>query len=99
MKDALQTLGVNACFDPANADFSPLLADDVDAFISEVKHGARVTIDEEGVTAAAYTVMMLCGSAMPPSDEIDFTVDRPFIFAITGESGIPLFIGVVRNIK
>ncbi|MBQ7309120.1 MAG: serpin family protein [Clostridia bacterium] len=99
LKDALQTLDVNACFDPANADFSPLLADDVDAFISEVKHGARVTIDEEGVTAAAYTVMMLCGSAMPPSDEIDFTVDRPFIFAITGESGIPLFIGVVRNIK
>ena len=56
-----------------------------------------VTIDEEGVTAAAYTELRLNGSARPPEDEIDFVVDHPFIFVITGTDSLPLFIGVVNN--
>lgn len=100
LKKALQTLGVEECFDLEKANFSPLLKeDDAEVFLSEAKHGARVAIDEEGVTAAAYTEMILCGAGMPPQDEIDFVLDRPFIFVITGESGLPLFIGVVRNIE
>ena len=60
-------------------------------------HAARVAIDEEGVTAAAYTVMMEAGAAMPPDEEIDFTLDRPFVFAITSQDGLPLFIGIVNT--
>ena len=55
----------------------------------------RVAVDEEGVTAAAYTVMAMSGSGMPPEDEMDFTVDRPFLFAITSDDGLPLFVGSV----
>ena len=53
--------------------------------------------DEEGVTAAAYTVLPMAGAARPPEDEIDFVVDRPFIFVITGEDGLPLFAGVINQ--
>ena len=55
-------------------------------------------VDEEGCEAAAYTVIMTeCGAAMPPDDEVDFTLDRPFLFAVTGDSDLPLFTGVVNQ--
>ena len=33
-----------------------------------------------------------------PDDEIDFVLDRPFLFLVTGQDGSILFSGVVRNI-
>ena len=97
LTETLQTLGVTDCFSFERADFSPMLEDAVPVALSAAEHGARVAIDEEGVTAAAYTVMQMCGSAMPPNDEIAFTLDRPFLFAVTGEDGSVLFIGVVNQ--
>ena len=66
-------------------------------FVSKVDHAARVKIDEKGCEAAAYTVMQMMNTAMLPREEIDFVLDRPFIFAITGEDGLPLFIGIVNQ--
>ena len=34
---------------------------------------------------------------MPTEDEIDFVLDRPFLFVITGAQGLPLFVGVVNQ--
>jgi len=65
-------------------------------FLSQAKHAARVSIDEEGCTAAAFTVMEASGSGMP-EDEVDFVIDRPFLFAITNDAGFPLFIGIVNQ--
>ena len=68
--------------------------------MDSVEHGARVKIDEEGVEAAAYTVIMLKGNSMPLElDEIDFTLDRPFIFLMTGADGNLLFTGVVNSVQ
>ncbi len=47
--------------------------------------------------AAAYTVMMMAGAAMPPKDEVDFTLDRPFLFVVTGADSLPLFVGIVNS--
>jgi len=94
---ALKKLGITDVFDAGTSDFTPMTTDTDEIFLSKARHAARVTVDEEGVAAAAYTVMMAAGSAMPPDEEIDFTVDRPFIFAITGADGLPLFVGVVNN--
>ena len=88
---------ITDCFDAKAANFSPLLDSGLGCWLDRVNHGARVKIDEEGVTAAAYTEMLLAGAAMPPKDEIDFILDRPFIFVITGSDGLPLFIGTVNN--
>ena len=93
--DGLKRLGVTDCFDFDKADFSPLLTEDTAAAVSEVKHGVRVVVDEEGVKAAAYTVMIASGGM--PTDRVEFTVDRPFIFVITGQSGLPLFVGIVNH--
>lgn len=92
----LKNLGVKSCFSAVSADFSPIISDD-GIWLDKVEHGARVKIDEEGVTAAAYTVMMACGAALPPEEEVDFILDRPFIFVINGSDNLPLFVGVVNN--
>lgn len=97
LNDALKTLGIRDAFDPSAADFTPILPED-DCWLDTVSHAARVAIDEEGVTAAAYTVMLMCGSAMPPQEEIDFVLDRPFLFVITSRDNLPLFAGVVNQV-
>jgi len=66
-------------------------------YLSQAKHDARVTIDEEGCTAVAYTVLAAAGAGMLPEEEVDFVLDRPFLFAITGVDRLPLFVGVVNQ--
>ena len=96
LKEGLQSLGLTDCFDRTKANFSAL-TDTTEVWLDKVQHGVRVAIDEEGVTAAAYTEMQLCGSAMPPEDEVDFVLDRPFLYVIIGADGLPLFTGVVNQ--
>lgn len=99
LSQQLKSLGVRSAFDMETADFTPLTSEDLDVYLSRVQHDARVVIDEEGCKAAAYTVMMLAAGAAPPQqiEEIDFVVDRPFLFVITGAGELPLFVGVVNN--
>ena len=96
LKEGLRSLGLTDCFDRTKADFSAL-TDTTEVWLDKVQHGVRVAIDEEGVTAAAYTEMRLCGSAMPPEDEVVFVLDRPFLYVIMGADNLPLFIGVVNQ--
>ena len=96
LTESLKKMGITDVFDSSISDFSPM-TDDTEAYLSQAKHAARVAIDEEGVTAAAYTVMMAAGAAAPPEEEVDFTLNRPFVFAITGTDGLPLFVGVVHQ--
>ena len=93
----LQQLGITDVFQSGVADFSPILPEDDGGFVSSVNHAARVMIDEEGVTAAAFTVILRCGAAMPPEEEMDFTLDRPFLFCVESADGLPLFAGIVNE--
>ena len=93
----LQRMGITEVFDSAVADYSPLTTDVEEIALSSATHTARVIIDEEGCIAAAYTQMQYSGSAAPPDETVDFILDRPFLFMITGSDGTPLFIGVVNH--
>lgn len=92
----LRDLGVTEVFAPG-ADFTPL-SDTAKPRLTSARHAARVTVDEEGCTATAI-VEMLCGGMPPqPDQRVDFVLDRPFLFAITGAEGMPLFVGVVNHL-
>lgn len=97
LKDGLRALGITDVLDENRSDFTPLTRQADHLFLSQAKHAARVAIDEEGVTAAAFTVLAVCGNALPMGEEYDFTVDRPFFFAITDDDGLPTFTGVVNS--
>ncbi|MBQ6823865.1 MAG: hypothetical protein IJP27_04375, partial [Clostridia bacterium] len=96
LMDGLKSLGVKKVFSSLNS-FSPLLGEQ-EAYLESASHTARVQIDEEGCKAAAYTEMMKAGSAMPPDEEMDFIVDRPFVFVLYSEHGVPMFVGVVNQL-
>lgn len=95
---SLQKLGVRDIFDYAVSDFTPMSSDLENVYVDKVEHAARVMVDEKGCTAAAYTVIMIeCGAAIC-EDELDFVLDRPFLFVITGCGDQPLFIGIVNQV-
>ncbi len=56
-----------------------------------------MAVDEYGVTAAAFTIEILCGAAMPPEKQINFICDRPFVFAVADYDGFVYFEGVVNE--
>lgn len=97
LTEGLKALGVTDVFNGYKSDFSPLTEDMTGIAISRAQHSARVTIDEEGCTAVAFTAMMAYGAALPPEDKMDFIVDRPFVFMIESDTNQPLFIGTVTN--
>lgn len=95
LSEALQSLGIEKAFDSNVSDFTPI-TDEVSVELSQVQHAARVTIDENGCTAAAFTVMMMnAGSARPPDYVLEMTLNRPFAFVIFNNADLPLFIGTV----
>lgn len=97
LKKDLYALGITDVFDPNAADFSPLVENADGIYLAEARHNARVTTDEQGVTATAYTVMVNASGAEPPTEEIDFILNRPFLFAIVSDDGLPLFTGIVNQ--
>ena len=92
----LKELGITDVFDPDRGDFSSL-TDDRGVYVDSASHNTRVKIDEEGIEAAAYTMITAMGAALI-TQEYDFTLDRPFVFAVRSAAGIPLFTGVVNRI-
>ena len=95
LQKTLISLGVTRMFTGA-ADFSNLTDED-GVHVSSATHDARVKIDEKGCEAAAFTVIMYTKSAMPPDERMEFRLDRPFLFAVTGTDGLPLFMGLVNQ--
>ena len=102
LKESLQEHGITDAFDITKADFSPLFNEtedksDGEIWLDKVEHGVRVIADEEGVKAAAFTVERAVGGMLSPEEEVDFVLDRPFIFVIKLGDRIPMFIGIVEN--
>lgn len=100
LNEGLSALGLDELFSDRTADFSPItddaaLADQL--YLSQVKHAARVKVDEEGCEAAAYTMLMVTATSARLGEPIDFILDRPFIFVITSDTGATLFAGVVEQ--
>jgi serpin B len=96
LTETLAGMGMPAAFGmgPA-ADFSGM--DGTQALqISDVVHKAFVAVDEEGTEAAAATAVVMAESAM--MEEVQMTVDRPFIFLIRDNpTGTILFVGRVMD--
>lgn len=95
--DGIKKLGVSDVFDELTADFTPIMPHQ-SGYVSQINHSARVTVDEEGCTAAAFTVIGVDTEAFIEGNEVDFVLNRPFIFVITSDDSTPLFVGIVNNV-
>lgn len=98
LNEALKALGMQKAFSPNLANFSKL--SDEDVYISSVRHKSFIDVNETGTEAAAVTSITFTTTSTGPGEiqKIYFTVDKPFVFAITEkDTGAILFIGEVQN--
>ena len=97
LNDILKQMGMEKAFILNEADFSKIT--DEDLFISAVIHKSYIDVNETGTEAAAVTAIVFATTSVGPGmEKIHFTVDKPFVFAITEkDTGAILFIGEVRN--
>lgn len=93
LNDALTNLGMPTAFSEMS-DFSGIVVGR-ELFISEVRHGAYVDVNELGTEVAAATEVCVAESANPNEPEPPvFRADRSFIFLIEDrETGCILFLG------
>jgi len=90
---ALEALGVSSAFGPG-ADFSRMSSDPL--FLSDVRHGAFISVTEEGVEAGAVSTFAASAGTSPPP--VYLTLDRPFMFVIEDlPTGQILFVGRLNN--
>lgn len=89
----LRALGVTRAFQPDAA----LDGIHPDAYLSAATQQTHIAIDEKGVAAAAFTRLDVAGAADVEPQRVSFTLDRPFLFAITTAQGALLFVGVVAS--
>ena len=95
LDEAMKRLGVTDVFDQAKGAFDGALSADGPIVISDLKQFSRFTLDEHGIEAAAITLSDTVG-AMLIDGEIDFRLDRPFLYALETDRMLPLFLGIYR---
>ena len=96
LTEVLTALGLNLSFTP-DADFSGM--SDTPCCIDSVIQESYIGVDENGVEAAAYTMVSMRATAFLPQqlEKLDFHLTRPFFYAIESNDGQVLFIGTVTN--
>lgn len=96
LNDMLKQMGMEKAFSTSLADFSKI--SDEYLYISSVIHKSYIDVNETGTEAAAVTSVTFTTTSMPTVEKVYFTVDKPFVFAITEkDTGAILFIGEVQN--
>ena len=92
-------MGIESLFNAQYADFSNLI--DGRAYIEEVIHQTKLTVNRRGIEGAAVTVELGAGAAGPgPYVDVyhDFYVNKAFAFIISDSNDTVLFSGVVKNV-
>jgi serine protease inhibitor len=98
LMSGLEQLGIRKAMSYEQADFSTLCDNpDGHIWLGRAQQGIRVAIDEDGLTGAAYTILVAPNDGAPLMEEIDFVLDRPFLFVVESSDGLPLFTGIVNN--
>jgi len=95
--DGMKAMGVTDIFDDTISDFTPV-TDTPMLYVNQIHPAARVSIDGEGCIAAAFTVILAGQEGVPPElEELDFILDRSFLFVVSSRDNLPLFAGVVNE--
>ncbi len=93
--NTLKSLGITDLLNADQADLSGLTS--LDTFLTQAEQMTRVSVDEEGVEAAAVTILEANDASMPPDETCVMNLNRPFLFVLRSQ-GLPLFVGVVNEV-
>lgn len=90
LKNMLTAMGLGSAFGNS-ADFSGISKNL--SCLSRVEHEAHVQIDENGAASTSDTGSHIYTSPKPTL----LTLDRPFLYAVVSNDGLPLFMGVCEE--
>ena len=96
LKEDLKGLGIKDAFDDELADFSNMSSREL--FVGGALHKANIDFTEDGVKAAAATVIYMTDKAaiMEKERPIEIKIDKPFMYLIKDKnSGEVWFVGAV----
>ncbi|WP_051280646.1 serpin family protein [Anaerovorax odorimutans] len=93
LKEVLNTMGVTDVFEE-KADLSGITKEKTS--ISQVLQQTKISIDENGVEASAFTQIDMYG-VVCPDESAEMILNRPFIYGITSSDGTLIFMGVCNN--
>ena len=94
LMSTLKALGITDLLSPDQADLSGLTS--MDTFLTQAEQMTRVSVDEEGVEAAAVTIIA-DGKGGAPDETCVMNLNRPFLFVLRSQ-GVTLFVGVVNEV-
>ena len=102
LNDALISLGVPLFDEKAAPLTGGLLEEKIPVWLESAAQRAVIEVDEEGVTAAAVTVLAMAGAGMPVQTEpFEMNCNSPFVFVLYGytfDGGAQaLFTGAVNK--
>lgn len=104
LKEPLMAMGIYEAFDKSMADFGGIFKSqgpqDV-TYISDVLHKTYIELDKNGTKAAAVTAVIVDKATSTPEQQYKKVhLDHPFVYAIVDyETGLPLFLGIVRDLQ
>ena len=102
LKDDLEKMGIKNIFEQGKANLTNI-SDGNDLFISSAIHKANIEFTQDGIKAAAATLLGGAGAGEPfnyyydvPVEKIDLTFDKPYMFLIRDkQTGEIWFTGTV----
>ena len=102
LQEDLEKMGVTDVFTEGKANLSKM-TDVEDAYINSAKHKANIEFTQDGIKAAAATMVGGAGAGdwydyfiEMPTEEIDITFDKPYMFLIRDKkTGETWFVGTV----
>lgn len=97
LKQDMQKLGINTVFDKDNADLSGI-SDTGKLFVNDAIHRANIEFSEEGIKAAAVTVILMTDATAirDQMQTISLYFNKPFMFLIRdAKNGEEWFTGTV----
>lgn len=94
LENGLKALGINDAFNPNYANFSNIT--DKNTFVGASKHRATIDFKQEGIKAAAVTVLGMQETSARKDKPEEVKIDKPFMFMIRDkETGEIWFTGAV----
>lgn len=98
LKKDLKALGIKDAFDADLADFSNMSSSSTPLWVNDALHKANIDFSEEGVKAAAVTVMIMneSSSAIDENKPTEIKIDKPFMYLIKSKKSNEIwFVGTV----
>lgn len=99
LKEHMTRMGLVRPFDPYTSDFTDLLLKN-STTIDDILHKTKIKVHENGVEAAAVTIVKFPLPSTGPQTEFSFEANRPFLYFIHDlQTGLILFIGSLSHLE